>query len=314
MPVTAGRRTMGRTKQTRRPAGRGYRTIEVDGWMKATRENLEMLLVKELKDELRYQGLPKGGARPKSELIDYILENIPKFSMTPSLHWDDPSKSARSSPITISKSTPSVAVPRRIQGLRDPVTGEWKPEAPTASSPGTNQCSCGREISPSKPESKREGARSASAPCNLASPLIRFPLMGALAVQYGLQTHFQHKYLSKSVNKLGLILSCEIIKLVIASCALAIESAKGNPVDLFSRKFLRSMALCSLPALIYVVQNICVQTAYSELSSITFNCLNQTKLITTASALFLIKGVKQNKMQVSPFPPLPWIDYIHPFV
>ena len=282
--------------------------------MKATRENLEMLLVKELKDELRYQGLPKGGARPKSELIDYILENIPKFSMTPSLHWDQWSTSATRSPIRVSKSTPSVAVPTRIQGWRDPVTGEWKPEAPSASSPGTNQCSCGREISPSKPESKREGARSASAPSNVASPLIRFPLMGALAVQYGLQTHFQHKYLSKSVNKLGLILSCEIIKLAIASCALAIESAKGNPIDVFSRKFLRSMALCSLPALIYVVQNICVQTAYSELSSITFNCLNQTKLITTAFALFLIKGVKQNKKQVSPFPPLPWIDSIHPFV
>ena len=122
--------------------------------------------------------------------------------------------------------------------------------------------------------------------------------MAALAVQYGLQTHFQHKHLSKRVNKLGLILACEVIKLGIAAVALALESARGSHVDLLSRKTLRSIALCSLPALIYVVQNLCVQTAYSELDSITFNCLNQTKLITTAVALFLIKGTKQTKKQV----------------
>ena len=100
LPVPAGQRTMGRTKQTVNRAGRGFRAIEVDGWMEATRENLEMLLVKELKDELRFHGLRKGGR--KSELIDYILETIPTIR--------------------------TVAVPTRIQGWRNPATGEWKPD------------------------------------------------------------------------------------------------------------------------------------------------------------------------------------------
>uniref|UniRef100_A0A7S2T4E9 Nucleotide-sugar transporter n=1 Tax=Chloropicon primus TaxID=1764295 RepID=A0A7S2T4E9_9CHLO len=122
--------------------------------------------------------------------------------------------------------------------------------------------------------------------------------MAALAVQYGLQTHFQKKYLSKDVNKLGLILACEVIKLIIAMAALFVESMNGKPVNLFSRETARSVVLCSAPALIYVVQNFCVQTAYVELNPITFNCLNQTKLITTATALYLIKGVRQNKKQM----------------
>ena len=129
--------------------------------------------------------------------------------------------------------------------------------------------------------------------------LLRLPLMAGLAVQYGLQTYFQHRYLSKRVNKLGLVFCCEVVKLAIASAALAVEALRGGErAEIFSRKTARSVMLCSLPALIYVIQNLCVQTAYSELDSITFNCLNQTKLITTAAALFAIKGVRQSARQM----------------
>lgn len=129
--------------------------------------------------------------------------------------------------------------------------------------------------------------------------LLRLTLMAGLAVQYGLQTYFQHRYLSKRVNKLGLVFCCEVVKLAIASAALAVEALRGGErAEIFSRKTARSVMLCSLPALIYVIQNLCVQTAYSELDSITFNCLNQTKLITTAAALFAIKGVRQSARQM----------------
>jgi UDP-sugar transporter A1/2/3 len=141
--------------------------------------------------------------------------------------------------------------------------------------------------------------------------------MVGLAIQYGLQTHFQHKYMGKDVSKLSAILVCEVIKLVISSCALCVENfgarrtggankgkgkgkTKGKDKDagMPSYALLKSVMLCSIPALIYVVQNLCVQTAYGELNPITFNCLNQTKLITTAIALYTIKGVKQNRKQM----------------
>ena len=57
----------------------------------------------------------------------------------------------------------------------------------------------------------------------MASGTLRYALMAGLAIQYGLQTHFQHKYMGKEVSKLSVIFVCEVIKLAISACALLME-------------------------------------------------------------------------------------------
>ena len=63
--------------------------------------------------------------------------------------------------------------------------------------------------------------------------------------------------------------------------------------------FVRSLVLCSAPALIYVAQNTMNQMGITEVDATTFNCLNQTKIIATAIALFLIRGVRQSRAQMA---------------
>eukprot|EP00854_Cymbomonas_tetramitiformis_P020159 gene20159-24130_t len=53
----------------------------------------------------------------------------------------------------------------------------------------------------------------------------------------------------------------------------------------------------SLPAAIYAFQNWSSQIAYSTLDSVTFNCLNQIKLVSTALCLYLMHGRRQSKEQ-----------------
>jgi len=124
--------------------------------------------------------------------------------------------------------------------------------------------------------------------------------MSLLAIQYGLQPHLQQRCVDKRVNKIGLVLACEAVKLVMSAVVLMLSSLFGGKTKPASGSgsLLLTSILCSIPALIYVVQNVCVQIAYADLDSITFNCLNQLKLISTAIALYVMRGVTQNKKQM----------------
>ena len=227
-------------------------------------EELAALTVAELKHWLRAAGLPVSGR--KAVLIERLLAD---------------------------NSSPQTDERRRRKATKTAAAASDASKVKTvlkkAASPAS-KTKVGRKKSGSGAQTKQR--RSAA-----TSSLLRFPLMGALAVQYGLQTEFQHRYLSKGVNKLSLILVCEVIKLFIAAAALLVEES-GSLRSIFSKKTFRSMPMCAIPALIYVVQNFCIQSAYTELDAITFSCLNQTKLITTATALYFIKGVKQNRKQM----------------
>jgi UDP-sugar transporter A1/2/3 len=70
----------------------------------------------------------------------------------------------------------------------------------------------------------------------------------------------------------------------------------------FARNFqgwtMRTGALSVLPSLIYATQNYLLVLGYASMDSVTFNCLNQSKLVSTALFIWLLFGVKQSYLQV----------------
>ncbi|KAK3248669.1 hypothetical protein CYMTET_41874 [Cymbomonas tetramitiformis] len=93
-------------------------------------------------------------------------------------------------------------------------------------------------------------------------------------------------------NKAALVLAGEVFKV----CYSIVSLAVGGQLlaNLRGERILRA----SLPAAIYAFQNWSSQIAYSTLDSVTFNCLNQIKLVSTALCLYLMHGRRQSKEQV----------------
>lgn len=59
------------------------------------------------------------------------------------------------------------------------------------------------------------------------------------------------------------------------------------------------IALAGLPAFLYTIQNISSLMAYQNLEALTFNVLNQTKILSAALFCFLVMGKQQSRMQVA---------------
>lgn len=59
------------------------------------------------------------------------------------------------------------------------------------------------------------------------------------------------------------------------------------------------IALAGLPAFLYTIQNISSLMAYQNLEALTFNVLNQTKILSAALFCFLVMGKRQSRMQVA---------------
>jgi UDP-sugar transporter A1/2/3 len=58
------------------------------------------------------------------------------------------------------------------------------------------------------------------------------------------------------------------------------------------------IALAGLPALLYTIQNMSSLMAYQNLEALTFNVLNQTKILSAALFCFLVMGKRQSRMQI----------------
>ncbi|EKX51550.1 hypothetical protein GUITHDRAFT_65850, partial [Guillardia theta CCMP2712] len=59
-----------------------------------------------------------------------------------------------------------------------------------------------------------------------------------------------------------------------------------------------SLKFAALPALIYAVQNLLTQVGYQNLDFLTFNLLNQTKILFMAFFIYQLMGIRQSHMQV----------------
>ena len=118
-----------------------------------------------------------------------------------------------------------------------------------------------------------------------------------LALQYALQPFLNGRCISPGVNKLSLVLGTEVAKIVIAAVLMTIEGP-GSFRRTFKGWTLQAASLSLLPSLVYAVQNYLLVVGASLLDGVTFNCLNQSKLISTAFFVWAVFGVTQSGVQM----------------
>ena len=115
-----------------------------------------------------------------------------------------------------------------------------------------------------------------------------------LALQFGLQPLFTKGCIERSADKVPLVLLCEVLKGVAA--LLIIVVGDGMACLRHWRAF-DSLASGAVPAVLYAVQNVCIQVGYQNISGLHFNLLNQSKVIFTAIATYLLMGKRQSPLQ-----------------
>ena len=117
-----------------------------------------------------------------------------------------------------------------------------------------------------------------------------------LALQYALQP-FLKVYIAPETHKVSLVLGTEVTKILIAGAMIAFEGP-GAFARTFANWTPKAASLSVLPSLVYAVQNYLLVVGASSLDSVTFNCLNQSKLVSTAACVYFVFGVRQSLAQM----------------
>ena len=116
-----------------------------------------------------------------------------------------------------------------------------------------------------------------------------------LALQYALQP-FLKVYIAPETHKVSLVLGTEVAKILIAGAMIAVDGP-GALARTFADWTPKAASLSVLPSLVYAVQNYLLVVGASSLDSVTFNCLNQSKLVSTAACVYVVFGVRQSLTQ-----------------
>lgn len=91
----------------------------------------------------------------------------------------------------------------------------------------------------------------------------------------------------------------EALKLLLAIGPLSLRRGEAGLLNQLKTWSLRAaLATTVLPALIYILQNLLNNAAVLALDGVTFNVLNQTKIIWTALLVYLLLGVRQSPLQL----------------
>ncbi|CAI5745984.1 unnamed protein product [Peronospora destructor] len=124
-------------------------------------------------------------------------------------------------------------------------------------------------------------------------------LLSLLALQVGIQPLLTSWYASATRDvrlRVGVV---ELLKLLLALMPLSLTRGKGSLlIQLKTWKLRAAMVTTVFSALIYVVQNLLNHSAVMALDGVTFNVLNQTKIIWTALFVYLLLGTRQSPMQI----------------
>ncbi|KAF0683451.1 Aste57867_24485 [Aphanomyces stellatus] len=117
-----------------------------------------------------------------------------------------------------------------------------------------------------------------------------------LTCQIGIQPALMKWYAKDATNISLRIVVVSLLKIAISLAPLLVHGDWRPELKQWSvRVALRTTAL---PALIYTVQDYLIQTSIVVLDGVTFNVLNQTKIIWTAVFVYLMLGKKQSTIQV----------------
>eukprot|EP01134_Creolimax_fragrantissima_P007211 CFRG7211T1 len=117
-----------------------------------------------------------------------------------------------------------------------------------------------------------------------------------LALQFGSQPLLTKKFIPVDMSPTAAVIACEVTKIVFSVVMLISEGDLGN---VFRKWTLgRCLEVAAVPAMIYSMQNVCLQISYKLLAPVTMNVINQTKLGFTALAIYLMLGQPQSRMQM----------------
>ena len=101
-----------------------------------------------------------------------------------------------------------------------------------------------------------------------------------LALQYGLQPILASRFTSPTISKASVVIGTEIAKIIIAGSSISFGEPRGTFKRILTHwSFTDSLKIAFIPASMYAVQNLLVQHGYDYLDAMTFNVLNQLKVV-----------------------------------
>lgn len=122
--------------------------------------------------------------------------------------------------------------------------------------------------------------------------------MGLLALQFGIQPMLVRKFTPQGICKSSVVLTQEVFKFGLAATAyLSTTRPECRVLDRAHLTLKTWLTMAGLPACLYTIQNLASLMAYQNLEALTFNILNQTKILSAALCCYLIMGKKQSKLQ-----------------
>ncbi|KAF0766845.1 hypothetical protein AaE_002893 [Aphanomyces astaci] len=129
-----------------------------------------------------------------------------------------------------------------------------------------------------------------------ASSLKSSVFLVLLALQIGIQPELMKWYAKDATNVSLRITVIGILKILVALVPLVWTGEWRCEFSSWSSRV--ALRTTVLPALIYSVQDYLNQTAVVILDGVTYNVLNQTKIIWTALLVYVMLGQKQSSVQV----------------
>lgn len=123
--------------------------------------------------------------------------------------------------------------------------------------------------------------------------------MSLLALQFGIQPILVRKFTPQTIVRSSVVLVQELVKFGIAGAIYFSGTKKETREKDFEGWSVKTwIALAGLPAFLYTIQNVAALMAYQNLEALTFNVLNQTKILSAALSCYFVMGKRQSKMQV----------------
>lgn len=114
--------------------------------------------------------------------------------------------------------------------------------------------------------------------------------MTLVAMQTGIQPAVTRAYVSEAVSAQSLVIAEMMVSVILALAVI--------PTDNFSEwSILGSLKLAGPPSVMYALRSLFKQSAYRRCDGVTFNVLNQTKVVFCAIAAWLLMGEKQTLQQ-----------------
>lgn len=123
--------------------------------------------------------------------------------------------------------------------------------------------------------------------------------MSLLALQFGIQPILVRRFTPQTVVRSSVVLVQELVKFGIAGAIYFSGTKKSTrEKDLEGWSVKTWLSLAGLPAFLYTIQNVAALCAYQNLEALTFNVLNQTKILSAALSCYFVMGKRQSTMQV----------------